>query len=132
MVLGSVSLAETKSSGKAANDPAYRQASKPYLLSSDVANVSRMTGPTGGEDEKLTAREKRKLRKEFSQLGRDSVRYNVQIGGYGVAQRRELALEWLREQEDEDDKIKRWTLYAAVIAAAISIITLLVTLGVMK
>ena len=74
MVLGSVSLAETKSSGKAANDPAYRQASKPYLLSSDVANVSRMTGPTGGEDEKLTAREKRKLRKEFSQLGRDSVR----------------------------------------------------------
>src|SRR5262249_8275838 len=55
MVLGSVSLAETKSSGKAANDPAYRQASKPYLLSSDVANVSRMTGPTGGEDEKLTA-----------------------------------------------------------------------------
>jgi hypothetical protein len=79
-----------------------------------------------------TARQKRKLRKEFSQLGRDSVRYNVQIGGYGVAQRRELALEWLREQEDEDDKIKRWTLYAAVIAAAISIITLLVTLGVMK
>jgi hypothetical protein len=97
-----------------------------------VANVSRMTNTTGGEDEKLTARQKRKLRKEFSQLGRDSVRYNVQIGGYGVAQRRELALEWLREQEDEDDKIKRWTLYAAVIAAAISIITLLVTLGVMK
>ena len=72
-----------------------------------------MTNTTGGEDEKLTAREKRKLRKEFSQLGRDSVRYNVQIGGYGVAQRRELAP-------------------AAVIAAAISIITLLVTLGVMK
>ena len=91
-----------------------------------------MTNRTGGEDEKLTAREKRKLRKEFIQLGRDSVRYNVQIGGYGVVQRRELALEWLREQEDEDDKIKRWTLYAAVIAAAISIITLLVTLGVMK
>lgn len=70
-----------------------------------------MTNRTGGEDEKLTAREKRKLRKEFIQLGRDSVRYNVQIGGYGVAQRRELALEWLREREDEDDKIKRWTLY---------------------
>ena len=56
----------------------------------------------------------------------------VQIGGYGVAQRRELALEWLREQEDEDDKIKRSALYAAVIAAAIIIITLLVTLGIMK
>jgi hypothetical protein len=81
------------------------------------------------EDEKLTVREKRKLRTEFSQLGRDSVRYNVQIGGYGVAQRRELALEWLREQEDEDDKIKRWTLDAAVIAAAIAVITLLATLG---
>jgi hypothetical protein len=84
------------------------------------------------EDEKLTAREKRKLRREFSQLGRDSVRYNLQIGGYGVAQRRELALDWLREQEQEDDKIKRWTLDAAVIAAAISVITLLVALGVIK
>jgi len=59
------------------------------------------------EDEKLTAREKRKLRREFSQLGRDSVRYNLQIGGYGVAQRRELALDWLREQEQQDNKIKR-------------------------
>jgi len=84
------------------------------------------------EDEKLTAREKRKLRREFSQLGRDSVRYNLQIGGYGVAQRRELALDWLREQEQEDNKIKRWTLAAAVIAAAISAITLLVALGVIK
>ena len=84
------------------------------------------------EDEKLTAREKRKLRREFSQLGRDSVRYNLQIGAYGVAQRRELALDWLREQEQEDDKIKRWTLDAAVIAAAISVITLLVALGVIK
>jgi len=81
---------------------------------------------------KLTAREKRKLRREFSQLGRDSVRYNVQIGGYGVAQRRELALDWLREQEQEDDQIKRWTLDAAVIAAAISVIALLVALGVIK
>jgi hypothetical protein len=79
-----------------------------------------------------TARQKRKLRKEFSQLGRDSVRYNVQIGGYGVAQRRELPLEWLREQEDEDDKIKRWTLDAAVMTAVISVITLLVALGVIK
>jgi hypothetical protein len=84
------------------------------------------------EDEKLTAREKRKLRREFSQLGRDSVRYNLQIGGYGVAQRRELALDWLREQEQQDNKIKRWTLDAAVIAAAISAITLLVALGVIK
>jgi len=84
------------------------------------------------EDEKLTAREKRKLRREFSQLGRDSVRYNLQIGAYGVKQRRELALDWLREQEQEDDKVKRWTLDAAVIAAAISVITLLVALGVIK
>ena len=84
------------------------------------------------EDEKLTTREKRKLRREFSQLDRDSVGYNLQIGGYGVAQRRELALDWLREQEQEDDKIKRWTLDAAVIAAAISVITLLVGLGVIK
>jgi hypothetical protein len=49
-----------------------------------------------------------------------------------VEQRRELALQWLREQEAEDDKIKRWTLDAAVIAAAITIITLLFMLGVIK
>ena len=84
------------------------------------------------EDEKLTAREKRKLRREFSQLGRDSVRYNLQIGAYGAVQRRELALDWLREQEEEDAKIKRWTLDAAVVAAAVSVITVLVALGVIK
>jgi hypothetical protein len=84
------------------------------------------------EDEKLSRREKRKLRKEFSQLGRESVRYKLQAGGYGVEQRRELALQWLREQEAEDDKIKRWTLDAAVIAAAITVITLLFMLGVIK
>ena len=88
-----------------------------------------MISPTRGEDEKLTARQKRNLRKEFRQLGRDSVRYNVQIGGYGVAP---LALDWLREQEEEEDKIKRWTLDAAVLAAAISVITLLAALGVIK
>jgi hypothetical protein len=84
------------------------------------------------EDEKLTARESRKLRREFSQLGRDGVRYNLQLGGYGVAQRRELAVEWLREQEEEADKIRRWTLDAAVIAAAVAVITLLATLGIIK
>jgi hypothetical protein len=89
-----------------------------------------MTNGTGAL--KLTAREKRKLRREFNNLGRDSVRYMLQAGGFGVAQERELALKWLREQEAEDDKIKRWTLDAAVIAAAISIITLLVALGVIK
>jgi hypothetical protein len=84
------------------------------------------------EEEKLTARERRKLLREFSELGRDAVRYNLQVGGYGVAQRRDLAFEWLREQEAEADKIRRWTLYAAVIAAAVAVITLLATLGVIK
>ena len=84
------------------------------------------------EEEKLTARERRKLLREFSELGRDAVRYNLQVGGYGAAQRRDLALEWLREQEAEADKIRRWTLYAAVIAAAVAAITLLATLGVIK
>jgi hypothetical protein len=81
---------------------------------------------------KLTAREKRRLRREFNSLGRDSVRYMLQAGGFGVAQERELALRWLREQEAEDDKIRRWTLDAAVIAAAVAVITLLVMLGVIK
>jgi hypothetical protein len=81
---------------------------------------------------KLTARERRKLLREFSELGRDAVRYNLQVGGYGVAQRRDLAFEWLREQEAEANKMRRWTLYAAVIAAAVAVITLLATLGVIK
>src|SRR5690349_7721587 len=81
------------------------------------------------EDEKLSRREKRKLRREFSRLGRESVRYKLPAGGYGVEQSRELALQWLREQEAEEDKIKRWTLDAAVIAAVISVITLLIMLG---
>ena len=84
------------------------------------------------EEEKLTARERRKLLREFSELGRDAVRYNLQVGGYGVTQRRDLAFEWLREQEAEADKIRRWTLYAAVIAGAVAVITLLATLGVIK
>jgi len=84
------------------------------------------------ENEKLSRREKRKLRSEFSQLGRDSVRYKLQAGGYGVEQSRELALQWLREQEAEDDKIKRWTLDAAVIGAAVTVVTLLFILGVIK
>jgi hypothetical protein len=91
-----------------------------------------MAQATAQEGEKLIARERRKLRREFSQLGRDSVRYNLQIGGYGVAQRRELALDWLREQEEQVDKIRRWTLDAAVIAATVAVITLLATLGVIK
>ena len=84
------------------------------------------------EEEKLTARERRKLLREFSELGCDAVRYNLQVGGYGVAQRRDLAFEWLREQEAKADKNRRWTLYAAVIAAAAAVITLLATLGVIK
>src|SRR6185312_10695004 len=74
------------------------------------------------EEEKLTARERRKMLREFSELGRDAVRYNLQVGGYGVAQRRDLAFEWLREQEAKADKNRRWTLYAAVIAAAAPLI----------
>ena len=96
-----------------------------------MANVSRMTNTTGSEDKSSQHARSKSSAKSSASLAA-TVCYNVQIGGYGAAQRRELALEWLREQEDEDDKIKRWTLYAAVTAAAISIITLLVTLGVMK
>ena len=44
----------------------------------------------------------------------------------------DFAFEWLREQEAEADKTRRWTLYAAVIAAAVAVITLLATLGVIK
>ena len=49
-----------------------------------------------------------------------------------MGQRRDLAFDWLREQEAEANKMRRWTLYAAVIAAAVAVITLLATLGVIK
>ena len=85
------------------------------------------------EDEKNSQHARNQSYAESSaNLGRESVRYKLQAGGYGVEQRRELALQWLREQEAEDDKIKRWTLDAAVIAAAITVITLLIMLGVIK
>src|SRR5262249_45967398 len=60
---------------------------------STLEQLSRLLLSSMIEDEKLTAREKRKLRREFSQLDRDSVRYNLQIGGYGVAQRREPSIQ---------------------------------------
>jgi len=97
----------------------------------NVSCVDRV-GATMIEDEELTGRWKRKLRREFRQLGRESVRYKLQAGGYGMAQRREVALQWLREQEAANDNIKRWTLDAAVVAAAVAVITLLVVLGVIK
>jgi hypothetical protein len=84
------------------------------------------------DDTRLAWRDKRKLRREFEQLGRESVRRKLHNGGYGVSQRADLALTWLSEQEAEDDRIKRWTLDAAVIAAAVSVITLLATLGIIK
>lgn len=67
-----------------------------------------MTSSVGEfEDAELTRRAKRTLRREFNSIGRERVRYKLQAGAYGVAKRQELALQWLSEQEAEDDKIKR-------------------------
>ena len=60
------------------------------------------------------------------------MRRKLHNGGYGVSKRADFALTWLGVQEAEDDEIKRWTLDAAVIAAAVSVITLLATLRVIK
>jgi hypothetical protein len=84
------------------------------------------------EDPTLTARDKRKLRREFKHIGREGVRDKIQSGDYGMGSRRGFALGWLRDQEAEDDRIKRWTLDAAVIAAAVAVISLLVMLGVIR
>jgi hypothetical protein len=84
------------------------------------------------DDAKLTFREKRELRREFEQLGRESVRHKLHNGGFGVSRRADFALTWLGLQEAEDEKIKRWTLDAAVIAAALSAIAVLAALGVIK
>jgi hypothetical protein len=41
-------------------------------------------------------------------------------------------LQWLREQEVKADRVTRLTLDAAVIAAAVAVISLLVMLGVIR
>jgi hypothetical protein len=84
------------------------------------------------DDRKLTWREKRKLRSQFKLFGRESVRHKLNHGGYGEGQRRDYALQWLREQEVEADRVTRRTLDAAVIAAAVAVISLLVMLGVIR
>ena len=84
------------------------------------------------DDAKLTFRDKRDLRRDFKRLGREGVRDKLHSGGYGVGPRSDFARTWLCAQEAEDDKIKLWTLDAAVIAAAVSVITLLVMLGIIK
>lgn len=84
------------------------------------------------EEDPLTARWKRKLRREFKRLGRGGVRDKLHSGGYGVASRADLARQWLREQEEAGDRLARLTLDAAVIAAAIGVILLLVMLGIIK
>ena len=84
------------------------------------------------EEDPLTARWKRKLRREFKRLGREAVWEKLHAGAYGVRSRADLAKEWLREQEAAEEWRARLTLDAAVVAAAVGVIGLLVMLGIIK
>jgi hypothetical protein len=68
-----------------------------------------------------TRRNKRKLRREFRQKGYRGV--YLEVSGYPPG-KRELAHEWLREQERASDRRKRWTfpliIVLAMVAAAVA------------
>jgi len=68
-----------------------------------------------------TRRNKRKLRREFRQKGYRAV--YLEVSGYPPG-KRELAHEWLREQERASDRRKRWTfaliIVLAMVAAAVA------------
>ena len=68
-----------------------------------------------------TRRNKRKPRREFRQTGYSAV--YLEVSGYPPG-KRELAHEWLREQERASDRRKRWTFLLitvlAMVAAAVA------------
>jgi hypothetical protein len=75
----------------------------------------------------LTARDKRKLRREFRRKGYRAV--YLEVSGYPQG-KRAFAHEWLREKERASDRRKRWTFAfivlgtAAVIAAYLAAVYL--------
>jgi hypothetical protein len=77
--------------------------------------------------ELLTARDKRKLRREFRRKGYRAV--YLEVSGYPQG-KRAFAHEWLREKERASDRRKRWTFAfivlgtAAVIAAYLAAVYL--------
>jgi hypothetical protein len=76
------------------------------------------------EQPQLTAHEEAKWRAEFKRLGVIAVREQVGYGGFPPDRRRELAKRWLREQEAAAESQGRWTLIAAVVAAAAAVVTI--------
>ena len=62
-------------------------------------------------------RNKRKLRREFRQKGYRAVYHEV--SGYPPG-KRELAHEWLREQERASDRRKRWTFPLIIVLAMVA------------
>ena len=64
-----------------------------------------------------TRRNKRKLRREFRQTGYSAV--YLEVSGYPPG-KRELAHEWLREQERASDRRKRWTFALIIVLARIA------------
>jgi len=64
-----------------------------------------------------TPRKRRKLRREFRRKGYRAV--YLEINGYPPG-KRELAHEWLREQERASDRRKRWTFALIIVLATIA------------
>jgi hypothetical protein len=65
--------------------------------------------------ELLTARDKRKLRREFRRKGYRAV--YLEVSGYPQG-KRAFAHEWLREKERASDRRKRWTFAFIVLGTA--------------
>jgi hypothetical protein len=68
----------------------------------------------------VIARDRRKLRREFRRKGYRAI--YLEVNGYPPG-KRELAHEWLREQERASDRRKRWTFaFIIVLVAAAAVV----------
>jgi hypothetical protein len=72
-----------------------------------------------------TRRNKRKLRRECRQKGYRAV--YLEVSGYPPG-KRELAHEWLREQERASDRRKRWTFTLTIVLATVAAVVAAVQL----
>ena len=69
--------------------------------------------------EPLTARDKRKLRREFRRKGYRAV--YLEVSGYPQG-KRACAHEWLRQKERASDRRKRWTFALIVIMGMAAVV----------
>ena len=81
------------------------------------------------ESPQITKRDRKKWRAHFEDVGREAIRHKVNLGTIGPDRVREVAVEWLREKEIEQERRERqmlgyakWAWDAAFAAAVLTAI----------